>query len=682
MVMDEADGGNTFTLNGVLSVEMFAPLIPRLLACFLLWVTIELHAQTYTWAGQLRGHGTHSLENLHPGESISDEIAVDDALNVYVLGHSRDTIDFDLGPDVQEQSTGLYGFFLAKYDAQGALIWADLFGDGDTAWLNPRGLEFDPQGNLVILVGSTGALDMDPGPADATLTLPTGSPNQVIIAKYDPSGALIWARNFGGSYGVMPEALDVASDGSILATGSFYQSIDPDPGPGTNTLTSTNYALFFAKYSPNGDHIWSKALTEIGIYGGPRSIKSAPDGSVLLGGHFAGEVDFDPGPGTNIMASTSWVNDAFIAKYDTDGNLIWSLDLPVLNNADGDAVELEVDDDGSFVVLGDYVGIGLDLDPGPGVVTLPGPQSQTSAYVARFDADGQLLWGGGIYLFSKPWEVELDEEDNVYISGSFAVGDFDLGPGVTQLFSPAQSAFADVWAKYDPYGALCWVRAMGNNGYGGGTMPSAFEVKGTSQFLAGSFKQTADLDPGTDTASFTSSTSGFNAYVARFDGDGFHVDLGEDRTLCAGQSLVLDPQADGASLVWQDGATTPTYLVTDAGQYHVSTGEGACIVMDSVFITEVDCSTYIEMPNVFSPNGDGSNDRFVPVRMNGVASARLEMFNRWGQLLFSTNRINDGWRGTRDGSSVPDGIYYWILDYRFVNAEEHERLSGTVTLLR
>ncbi|MBP7512931.1 MAG: gliding motility-associated C-terminal domain-containing protein [Flavobacteriales bacterium] len=480
----------------------------------------------------------------------------------------------------------------------------------------------------------------------------------------------------------MPEALDVADDGSILATGSFYQSIDPDPGPGTNTLTSTNYAMFFAKYSANGDHLWSKALTEIGIYGGPRSIRSSPDGTILLGGHFAGDVDFDPGPGTNVMTSTSWVNDAFISKYDTDGNLIWSLDLPVLNNADGDAVELAVADDGSFAVLGDYVGIGLDLDPGPGVVTLPSLQLQNSAFVGRFNADGELLWGGGIYLFTKPWQVELDQEGNVYISGSFASGDFDLGPGVTYLITPAQSAFADVWAKYDPDGDLCWARTMGNNGYGGSTIPPAFGVKGTTQFLAGSFKQTADLDPGPDTASFTSSTNGCNAYIARFDGDAFHVDLGEDRALCMGQTLVLDPQADGASLTWQDGSTGPTYLVTDSGLYHVSTGEGGCLVTDSVMITVVDCSTYIEMPNVFSPNGDGENDRFVPVRMNGVATAHLDVFNRWGQRIFSTDRIAVGWGGASEGSAVPDGVYFWALDYRFKDAADHAKLHGSVTLVR
>lgn len=639
------------------------------------------HAQTLVWAGQLRGNGTHSLQNLFPGESVSDAIAVDDARNVYVLGHSNDTIDFDMGSGIQEQSSQFQGMFLAKYDVQGVLIWANLLGELTPQWIYPSGLELDPQGDLVVLLTCNNALDMDPGPMDATMNLPPGCPSQVVIAKYNPDGSFLWAKNFGGNYGVMLDALDVTSDGAILVTGSFYQELDPVPGAGTDPLTSTNYALFFAKYDQDGNYLWAKAITEIGIYGGPRSIQCAPDGSILLGGHFAGAVDFDPGPGTQTMTSTSWVNDVFIAKYDTDGSYIWSMDLPLLNNADGDAVELEVAADGSFVVLGDYVGIGLDLDPGPGVLTLPAPSLHTSTYVGKFDPNGQLIWGGGIYLFSAPWEVELDEEGNVYVSGSFFSGDFDLGPGVTQLHSPP-SAFADVWAKYDRDGDLCWARTIGNNGYGGSTVPPAFAVKGGSQFIAGSFKQSADLDPGPGTSLFTASANGFNTYVARFDGEDFHLDLGDDRELCIEQSIVLDPHADGAPLTWQDGSTGPTFLATQDGLYHVSTGEGACLVTDSVRITFEDCSAYLEMPNVFTPNGDGTNDSFLPIRAHGVSFAHLEVFNRWGQRIFSTDRLERGWNGTIDGQPVPDGVYYWTLAYANKHSGKQPSLQGTVTLLR
>ena len=82
----------------------------------------------------------------------------------------------------------------------------------------------------------------------------------------------------------------------------------------------------------------------------------------------------------------------------------------------------------------------------------------------------------------------------------------------------------------------------------------------------------------------------------------------------------------------------------------------------------------VEMPNVFSPNGDGHNDRFVPLEYNGTA-ALLEVFNRWGQLLFSTRSLAQGW----SGNDVPAGTYFYVVTPDDASVERH---SGHVTLVR
>ncbi|MFT3884977.1 MAG: PKD domain-containing protein [Flavobacteriales bacterium] len=82
----------------------------------------------------------------------------------------------------------------------------------------------------------------------------------------------------------------------------------------------------------------------------------------------------------------------------------------------------------------------------------------------------------------------------------------------------------------------------------------------------------------------------------------------------------------------------------------------------------------IEMPNVFSPNGDGENDRFIPLDHNDVAGS-LEIYNRWGQVVFSTRSLDQGWSGI----GVPEGTYYYLVtpdDQRF------EKRTGHITLLR
>lgn len=94
-------------------------------------------------------------------------------------------------------------------------------------------------------------------------------------------------------------------------------------------------------------------------------------------------------------------------------------------------------------------------------------------------------------------------------------------------------------------------------------------------------------------------------------------------------------------------------------------------VRSTIVITE---RGVIEMPNVFSPNGDGHNDRFLPLDYNGTPGL-LEVFNRWGQLVFSTSALQQGWSGT----DVPDGTYYFVVA---PTDPELEALAGHVTLVR
>jgi len=94
-------------------------------------------------------------------------------------------------------------------------------------------------------------------------------------------------------------------------------------------------------------------------------------------------------------------------------------------------------------------------------------------------------------------------------------------------------------------------------------------------------------------------------------------------------------------------------------------------VRSTIVITE---RGIIEMPNVFSPNGDGHNDRFLPLDYTGTPGL-LEVFNRWGQMIFSTRALAQGW----SGNDVPDGTYYFVVT---PDDTELGPLTGHVTLVR
>lgn len=86
----------------------------------------------------------------------------------------------------------------------------------------------------------------------------------------------------------------------------------------------------------------------------------------------------------------------------------------------------------------------------------------------------------------------------------------------------------------------------------------------------------------------------------------------------------------------------------------------------------------IAMPNVFSPNGDGHNDRFVPLEYNDTPGL-LEVYNRWGQMVFSTTALAAGWDGRASGGDVSEGTYFYIVT---PDDEKMEAFVGHVTLVR
>ncbi|MEX2588616.1 MAG: gliding motility-associated C-terminal domain-containing protein, partial [Chitinophagales bacterium] len=102
---------------------------------------------------------------------------------------------------------------------------------------------------------------------------------------------------------------------------------------------------------------------------------------------------------------------------------------------------------------------------------------------------------------------------------------------------------------------------------------------------------------------------------------------------------------------------------------------------DSIVLTKIEVlkESVVFVPNAFTPNGDGINDLFK-VYGTRIESMRLQIFNRWGEMIFETNEIDKGWDGTYKGEKLPAGLYVYIL--RGVAANEFVKEVGKVSLLR
>ncbi len=106
--------------------------------------------------------------------------------------------------------------------------------------------------------------------------------------------------------------------------------------------------------------------------------------------------------------------------------------------------------------------------------------------------------------------------------------------------------------------------------------------------------------------------------------------------------------------------------------------------VDSIVVNPIDTtiiviedSIKLEIPNIFSPNADGKNDLFIPIISQGITSMNTVIYNRWGKEVFATDLLMMEW----DGHDVPDGTYYWIVNY--VNKYNMSgSIKGTVSIIR
>ncbi len=123
-----------------------------------------------------------------------------------------------------------------------------------------------------------------------------------------------------------------------------------------------------------------------------------------------------------------------------------------------------------------------------------------------------------------------------------------------------------------------------------------------------------------------------------------NIDLGEDRTICEDEKLILPEKADtqpGDTYLWQDGSTGRTFEVTEEGRYTVSVTNACGTITDTVDIARRTC--HIFFPSVFSPNRDGRNDiAHLAGAIDLVSNYELHIYNRWGEEVFTTNNVYEG----------------------------------------
>jgi gliding motility-associated-like protein len=154
-------------------------------------------------------------------------------------------------------------------------------------------------------------------------------------------------------------------------------------------------------------------------------------------------------------------------------------------------------------------------------------------------------------------------------------------------------------------------------------------------------------------------------------------DFKSNGLVCIGDTVILNPGTfDG--YLWQDNSTLPYLKVTRAGTYWVKvTSADGCTAADTVTLKEVYCGL-IDIPNTFTPNGDGINDTWNIYALQFYPNCKVLIYSRWGQLVFSSVGYPKAWDGLYNGKRLAVGTYYYVINL----GNGGKPLSGYITLLR
>ena len=344
----------------------------------------------------------------------ANSVTADASGNIYVAGQFQSaTITFG---STTLTNAGLTDGFLVKYDGAGNVLWAKKA--GGSSYDYAFSVTADASGN-VIVVGEFQSATITFG----STTLTTAGLTDMFLVKYDANGNVLWAKGAGGSNYDVPFSVNADALGNVLVTGDFKSATITF---GSVTLNNAgNYDIFLAKYDANGNLFWAKSAGgNLDDYA--QSIAVDASGNVFAAGDFkSSTIAFGSSTLTNID-NTASTTDIFLAKYDSNGNVLWAKN-PGGNSSDN-ALSVAADGSGNIIVAGDFQSPSLVF----GSVTVPNSDNlgnTVDMFVAKYNANGNALWakstGGSDYDYAEA--VAIDVSGNVLVAGQFGSVSLDFG---------------------------------------------------------------------------------------------------------------------------------------------------------------------------------------------------------------------------------------------------------------
>jgi len=441
-----------------------------------------------------------------------------------------------------------------------ALLWGTYFG-GDTTTAN-NGIVTDNSGNVYITGYTYNTKQI--ATKGAYQTKGDSINGDAFLAKFSSSGNLLWATYFGGGGEENGVGIAIDKSNNIYITGNTTSSSDI----ATSNAYQTSFAgggpngdAFLAKFSSSGNLLWA---TYFGGNGDDQGIGIAIDTSGKI--YISGLTESKSGIATSGAYQTSYGGgdyDAFLAKFNSSGNLLWATYFGGDNYDDCYGVATDAFDNAYIT--------GTTLSTThiatSGAYQTSGDSINGVVFLTKFNSSGNLLWATYYGDSSGGGGVATDKSGKIYITG-LTSGTSNIATSGAYQTSYGGGVYDAFLAKFSQSGNLLWATYFGGSGDDEG-VEVAIDTAG-SIHTSGWTTSTSGISTSGAYQTFHAG-GGYNTYLAKFSSQGsllwssYFGGSGGDNY---GGTLAIDIFNN----VYIDGLTSSTSGITTSGAYQFSYG--------------------------------------------------------------------------------------------------------------
>ena len=159
-------------------------------------------------------------------------------------------------------------------------------------------------------------------------------------------------------------------------------------------------------------------------------------------------------------------------------------------------------------------------------------------------------------------------------------------------------------------------------------------------------------------------------------------ELDDEIAMCRYAPFLIGTNYPGVRYYWSNANRNCCIVPQNEGHFTVTRTNECGSYTDSTIIKFNVCEECIKVPNAFTPDGDGINDKWVVFQTCPISNYFLHIFDRWGNKVFETRDITQFWTGTTEGLYLEAGVYVYYIEYTPDATQINKYLRGTVSVLR